>query len=77
MDRCEYCGRRNDRPGSGCDGSEPHTEPDLSQKIVEYIETDLTDRKGLKQVWWGCDEDTLDEIRDEWARLVREATNDQ
>lgn len=67
--RCERCGGRVDRPEFfGC--PEPHPAPDLAQRIVEAIEDDFTGRAGMG--WRGIDEDLRDEIRDQWAALVRE-----
>jgi len=67
MERCEYCGRRQDRPGANCPYL--HRRPDVAEQIVQQIEGDLNDRRGchIDQV----DADTLDEIRDRWAEIVR------
>jgi hypothetical protein len=80
-ERCDYCDRRLDRPPSGarlfedkqigCRFPERHAEADYAQRIIERIEWDLSDRRGLKQEWRQIDPDTQDEVRDEWARLVR------
>jgi len=45
---------------------------DLAQKIVMAIEKDLRDRRGLRQEFERIDKDIQDEIRSEWAKLVRE-----
>lgn len=48
-----------------------HAEPDLAQRVVAAVEQDLSDRRGLKREWERTDPDTLDEVRDRWAELVR------
>jgi hypothetical protein len=73
VQRCTNCEGRIDRPGlMGCQ-DDPHPAPTISQRIVAAIEFDLTDRRGLKAEWAKIDEDTRDEIRDEWAKVVRSA----
>ena len=39
--------------------------------IVDEIERDLNDRRGLRQEWDGFDPEIRDEIRDEWRRIVK------
>ena len=68
--RCDECGRRFDRPGFGCEKT--HTEPDAAQELVEKIEHDLRNRRGLRHEFENIDEDIQDEIRDQWARFVCE-----
>lgn len=71
MERCKYCGGRLDRPGLfGC-RRKPHPKPDTAQKIVAAIESDLRDRRGLRQEFEAIDDDIQDEIRDTWAAIVR------
>ena len=73
MKRCGYCDRRFDRPGHPiCTNQGNHIEPDLAQRIIEEIEADLTDRRGLSQEFAQIDLDTQDEIRDSWADLIRD-----
>jgi len=43
-----------------------------AELIVDAIVTDLTDRRGLRQEWEQIDEETQNEIKGEWMRLVRE-----
>jgi hypothetical protein len=70
--RCDYCERRIDRPADPyCNKKNIHAKPDKAQQIVEAIETDLTDRRGLKGEWHLIDSDIQDEIRDTWAKLIR------
>lgn len=69
---CDYCGRRFDRPSPCCDEGGPHPAPDLAQRVVDAIERDISDRRGLRQQWEKIDNDTQDDIRDEWARIIRE-----
>lgn len=38
--------------------------------IVEDIERDLTNRRGLRQEWAQIADEIKDEIRQKWARLV-------
>lgn len=71
-ENCEDCGGRFDRPGLfGCE-SDNHAKPDLAQLIVAAIESDLRDRRGLKQKFEQIDDETQYEIRDTWAKLIRE-----
>lgn len=42
----------------------------LSHEIVGFIIDDLTDRKGLRQVWDEIDEDIQQEIFNKWKRIV-------
>ena len=44
----------------------------LAEIIVEAIEDDFTDRRGLRQEWERIDDETLIEIRQTWARKVDE-----
>lgn len=67
-DRCDYCGRRRDRPGFACDMQ--HPQPDFYQRSVAAIEADLNDRRGLHLN--GVDDELQDEIRDRWAELILE-----
>lgn len=39
-------------------------------RIVEAIETDISDRKGLRQEWENIDEDVLEEIREAWFNAI-------
>ena len=76
IERCDYCERRIDRPADPyCNKKNIHSKPDKAQKIVEAIETDLTDRRGLRQEWEQIDYDLQDEIRDIWAELIRKELN--
>ena len=70
MERCDYCGRRFDRPSENCTYKDKHSAPDLAQAIVELIETDLRGRKGLGNEFEQIDRDIQEEIRDEWAVLI-------
>ncbi len=42
-----------------------------AEKIVDGIIADLTDRRGLRQSWEGCDEGIRAEIRAEWMLIAR------
>ena len=67
-ERCDYCNRPMDRPGTGyCDNS--HPKPDLAQSIVAVISRELDDRRGLG--WTDLDDELVDEINDRLASLVR------
>ena len=67
-ERCEECGKLFNRPSfySGC--QQQHPKPTLAQRIVEDIEKNLTDRRGLR--WDGIDDECQDEIRDTLVKLV-------
>ena len=39
-------------------------------KIVEAIETDISDRKGLRQEWENIDDDVLEEIRETLFNMI-------
>jgi hypothetical protein len=56
-----------DRPG-GTTCENPHPKPDLAQTIVAAIEEELGDRR---LGWDDVDYETLDELRDRLASLVR------
>ena len=72
MKRCDDCERRIDRPAHPyCNKKNIHTEPDKAQEIVQVIETDFSDRRGLRQEWEHIDPVIQDEIRDMWADLIR------
>ena len=43
-----------------------------AEQIVEAIETDFTDRRGLRQEWEQIDDEIKEEIRLQWASLVRD-----
>lgn len=70
-DRCEYCGGRFDKPGFfDCD-KDCHPVPDLAERIVRAIETDMNGRSGMGFDTIDIDEDIQYEIRDKWVELVR------
>lgn len=49
--------------------------PTAAERIVQAIIRDLTDRRGLRQVWEDIDEDVQEEIVRAWTRLIeRELT---
>jgi hypothetical protein len=67
-DRCDDCGGRFNRPGRWkCTG--PHAVPDLAQQIVSVIDDELNSRRGLG--WGDLDYETIDELEDKLASLVR------
>ncbi len=41
-----------------------------AEKIVDGIIEDFTDRRGLRQEWEQIDEETQQEIRDTWIKIV-------
>ena len=66
-DRCDYCGRRKDRPGFGCELDHPI--PNVYQRCVAAIEADIRDRR-----WLGVDDlndESLDHTRDYWTKLIQ------
>jgi len=46
-------------------------EREAAEKIVDEIIADITDRRGLKRVWYGIDDDIQSEIRDVWIDIVQ------
>ena len=42
----------------------------ISEKIVDNIILDLTDRSGLQNVWEGIDDSVQKEIRMSWEKIV-------
>lgn len=48
---------------------------DLTRRIVEIIEKDFTDRRGLRQAWEEIDDETQEEIRDKWIELIKDELN--
>jgi hypothetical protein len=66
---CDYCGKSFKRPSfESC--KQKHVQPTLEQKIVEKIERDICDRGGLQEAFEGIDEETQQEIRDTWAKII-------
>jgi len=45
---------------------------ETARKIVRAIETDFTDRRGLRQEWEQIDPETQAEIRETWIKIVIE-----
>ena len=43
-----------------------------AMQIVDEIERDFTDRRGLRQEWEQFDDDIKDEIRDVWSGIIAE-----
>jgi len=41
--------------------------------IVDRIILDLTDRRGLRQIWEQLDDEIQEEIRAEWERIAKDA----
>ena len=41
-----------------------------AKKIVKLILEDLTDRRGLKQVWYQIDKDIQKQIKDTWINII-------
>ena len=44
---------------------------DKAERIVQTIERDFTDRRGLRQEWERIDSETQAEIRATWVEIVR------
>lgn len=44
----------------------------LEEKIVSVIINDMCYRKGIGDEWGNIDDSTQDDIRDDWARLVKD-----
>ncbi len=40
--------------------------------VDKIIDTDLTDRRGLKQEWYQIDAETQEEIRETWKKIIVE-----
>jgi hypothetical protein len=56
------------------EGREPERQTGVGAKaevIVDAIIADLSDRRGLRQEWEGCDEEIQAEIRSEWILIAR------
>lgn len=70
-ERCDYCGKLFDKPSFVVDCSKKHRQPDFAQKIVDEIEKDISDRRGLKHEWSQIQEEIQEEIREVWAEIVR------
>lgn len=47
------------------------TDEDVSTVILSEILADLTDRRGFRQQWEGCDDDIQEEIRRAWLKIIR------
>ena len=46
-------------------------------KIVQALEEDISDRRGLKSEWAAIDDDVKDEIRETWAGIIHAAIEAQ
>lgn len=44
---------------------------DMARAIVEAIEMDISDRRGLKWEWAGIDPEVQEEIRQEWVKIIQ------
>lgn len=44
----------------------------IAPKIVEAIENDFTDRRGLQQEWEQLDVEVKQEIRETWVKIVKD-----
>ena len=75
-ERCDECGGLLDRPGLFSCEMVAHPQPSVAEKIARAIEDDIRDRRGLRQEFDSIDEDTQDEIRDTWTRLIQEILDD-
>lgn len=72
MSRCYSCGGTFDRPGLfGCTQG-GHQQPDVAQMIAAAIEADIRDRRGIGGEFDSIDGDTQQQIRDEWASIIRQ-----
>ncbi len=72
MSRCDYCGRPfRQMADRFCDKKDQHATPDLAMRIVDAVEYDLRDRRGIRHEWDQVDEDVQDEIRDTLVEKVR------
>lgn len=68
-ERCEYCGRRFDRPSFYEPCADKHPKPDEAQILVEKISDEIHSRKGIG--WDFLDSEIVDEIRDDLANTIR------
>lgn len=74
-ERCAYCDRRYDRSSPRCrDGRRnggKHPAPTMIDLLVDDLERDLLDRRGIKNELRQCDADIRDEIREAWRKMFR------
>jgi (p)ppGpp synthase/HD superfamily hydrolase len=40
------------------------------ENIVNAIYADVTDRRGIKQAFWECDEETIEDIKAAWYKKI-------
>ena len=67
MKICADCGGKLSRYGLfGC--KKGHKKPTLAQRIVQDIEADMNDRRGMGLD--NIDDDVAWEIRDKWAAII-------
>ena len=45
------------------------------EKIVEAIYLDVTDRRGIKQEFFKCDKEVVEEIKKAWFNIIKEGLN--
>ncbi len=77
-DLCGDCGRPFDKAASKyCDRKTEHKEADIADIIVEDIEFELTDRRGIGDEFEGCDVEIQQEMRNAWSAIVRKHLENQ
>ncbi len=73
---CPDCGWPLEKPSIiSCDNA-AHPQPSRSESIVIDIIEDLSDRRGLRQEFQGCDTEIQAEIFDAWRDIVASHLND-
>ena len=65
--RCDYCGRRFDRPSFARCGDK-HPQPTIAQRIAEDVESEIGARRGMN--WGNLDDEILNELRDDLAHVI-------
>tara|TARA_R110002126_G_scaffold67176_1_gene170470 strand:- start:6137 stop:6622 length:486 start_codon:yes stop_codon:yes gene_type:complete len=51
--------------------------PEIGKRIVERLDIDISDRRGLKHEWMSIDEDIKEQLKDEWVQIIDEEIPEQ
>jgi hypothetical protein len=51
--------------------------PEVGKRIVERLDIDISDRRGLKHEWMSIDEDIKEQLKDEWIQIICEEIPEQ
>jgi hypothetical protein len=70
-EKCDYCDISFDRPSIGCENEAKHKTPDIVDRIVHDIESDITDRRGIGSEFESIESELQQEIRESWGSIIK------